>query len=166
MDSVAVVCWRGARLITSAATGKVASTLLPPEVTCSRDPIQESNDLSELSSKDLDSAKSPINLSVETLQETALQPIHAPVSQLHLNLPPALLPNLKLPKFSGQVTKWPSFWDQFQAAVGSTNMEAISKFTYLKNLLLGEAARCIGGLSLTAAHYHLASELLEKRYGR
>ena len=39
------------------------------------------------------------------------------------------LPKLEISKFSGDPTKWQSFFDSFQAAVGkSTNLTSVEKF--------------------------------------
>ena len=78
----------------------------------------------------------------------------------------ARLPKLELPKFKGEVTEWISFWDQYSAHIGSTDMPDISKFTYLLSLLEGEAKVCVQGLALTSVNYVIACDLLKERYGR
>ena len=45
-------------------------------------------------------------------------------------------------------------------------MSTIDKFNYLKNLLESNAYSTIAGLSLTAANYSTALDLLHKRYGQ
>ncbi|XP_070535309.1 uncharacterized protein [Ptychodera flava] len=77
------------------------------------------------------------------------------------------LPKLALAKFSGDILKWQSFFDSFQAAVhNDPSLDNIQKFQYLRAQLSDEAARAIEGLSLTAANYSNAIELLVKRYGQ
>ena len=76
------------------------------------------------------------------------------------------LPKLELPKFGGDVVEWSSFWDSFNAAIGSQQMPSVRKLTYLQSLLKGEAAACIEGLAITDASYPVACDLLEKRFGR
>ncbi|XP_071530438.1 uncharacterized protein [Panulirus ornatus] len=76
------------------------------------------------------------------------------------------LPRLDLPKFSGELTQWHSFWDLFVAMVDDSTLPAISKFTYLQALLEGEAKSVIQGLSLTAVNYAVACNLLKERYGK
>lgn len=76
------------------------------------------------------------------------------------------LPKLDLPHFEGNVKDWPSFWELFANAVDKTEIPAISKFAYLRTVIKGDAARCVEGLSLTAAHYTKAVELLKARFGR
>ena len=76
------------------------------------------------------------------------------------------LPKIQLPKFSGIITEWPSWWDQFKATIDRSDLPAITKMTYLHNLLEGESKSVIEGLTLTEKHYDIAKELLEERYGR
>ena len=76
------------------------------------------------------------------------------------------LPKLNLPVFGGDVLQWPSFWDQFEANVDSTDLPVISKFSYLRTLLEGEPKRAIEGLSFTADHYDVACSILKDRFGR
>ena len=44
------------------------------------------------------------------------------------------LPKLELPKFSGVLTDWQSFWERFVALVDDTDIPVISKFCYLQSL--------------------------------
>ncbi len=83
-----------------------------------------------------------------------------------LSRPDVRLPKLELPKFQGDVLEWESFWDQFRASVHESELPEVTKFTYLKSLLVGEAVESIKGLSLTSSHYATAIDLLKKRYGR
>ena len=76
------------------------------------------------------------------------------------------LPKLSLPVFSGNVIEWQTFWDQFSATVDSTDLPVVSKFTYLRSLLDGEAKQAIEGLSITNDHYKTAWSILKERYGR
>ncbi|XP_064649968.1 uncharacterized protein LOC135501660 [Lineus longissimus] len=77
------------------------------------------------------------------------------------------LPKLELPTFSGVITEWQSFWDQFTALVDENeSIPEISKFSYLSSLLEGEAKCVIKGLPVTEENYHIASKLLTDRYGR
>ena len=79
----------------------------------------------------------------------------------------AKLPKLELPCFSGEVSMWTSFWEQFVAAVDDNcELPDITKFSYLLSLLKSEARMAVQGLSLTAANYRTACDILGKRYGR
>lgn len=76
------------------------------------------------------------------------------------------LPKLELPKFSGEVTQWQSFWDQFNSHIDATNLPVISKFTYLLSLLEGDAKSVVKGLAHTSDNYQVARDLLKDRYGK
>ena len=76
------------------------------------------------------------------------------------------LPKLTLPKFSGDVLEWQSFWDQFKVNVHDSDLPVGSKFSYLLSLLQGEAKQAVQGLSMTSDHYKTACKILEDRYGR
>ena len=78
----------------------------------------------------------------------------------------ANLPKLELPTFSGEVTEWQTFWDQFCAVVDNSDLPEVSKFSYLLSLLKGDAKLAIQGLSLTAGHYTIACQILCERFGR
>ena len=78
----------------------------------------------------------------------------------------ASLPKLELPTFSGDVTKWPSFWDQFTAVIDDSDLPEVSKFVYLLSLLTAEAKLSVKGLTISAAHYQIAKDILVQRYGR
>ncbi|KAJ8042497.1 hypothetical protein HOLleu_13566 [Holothuria leucospilota] len=77
----------------------------------------------------------------------------------------AKLPKLDIKKFSGDITEWQTFWDQFKAAVDSTTLPKGNKFTYLTNLLEGEALNSIVGLSLTDTNYDITLKSLQDRFG-
>ena len=76
------------------------------------------------------------------------------------------LPKLELATFDGNVTEWQGWWDQFVAVIDQSELPNISKFSYLLNLVKGDAKSAIQGLSLNASHYETAKEILKKRYGR
>ena len=74
-------------------------------------------------------------------------------------------PFLDLPVFNGDVLQWQSFRDQFVAAVDSTDLSGVSKFSYLRASLEGEPKAAIKGLSLKSAHYASACRILKDRFG-
>ena len=76
------------------------------------------------------------------------------------------LPKLDLPRFSGEVTEWLTFWDSYQAAVhNNPSLLPVQKFTYLRSLVSKSAKEAIVGLALTDANYSEAVKLLEIRFG-
>jgi Protein of unknown function (DUF1759) len=79
----------------------------------------------------------------------------------------ARLPKLQLQPFDGDVLKWISFWESFQNAVHDCqDLADEEKFNHLRLNLRGGAERSIEGLSLTAASYTKAIDILKKEYGQ
>ena len=76
------------------------------------------------------------------------------------------LPKLELSHFSGAVTEWTTWWETFKATVDDSELAEVTKFSYLQSLLEGEAASVIKGLTLSSAHYRVACDLLQERFGR
>ncbi|KAG1656183.1 hypothetical protein GQR58_024091 [Nymphon striatum] len=76
------------------------------------------------------------------------------------------LPKLSIKPFNGDILQFQSFLDQFNAAISSSNLNNIEKFTYLKSLVEGPAANCIAGLPLTANNFEIAFDLLKNRFGK
>ena len=76
------------------------------------------------------------------------------------------LPKLQLRHFSGDLTKWTSFWQSFQVSVDrNPDLSDVEKFNYLSSLLEGVAGEAIAGLSLTEENYAAAVTTLKKRFG-
>ena len=76
------------------------------------------------------------------------------------------LPKFEVPEFRGDPKEYRAFWEAFEVAVGNkTKLSKVSKFTYLKKYLGGDAATSIRGLELTDANYDEAVAILKKRFG-
>uniref|UniRef100_A0A1X7U0P0 Uncharacterized protein n=1 Tax=Amphimedon queenslandica TaxID=400682 RepID=A0A1X7U0P0_AMPQE len=70
---------------------------------------------------------------------------------------------LSLRPFDGNFANWFTF---YKAAIhNNAELSDIGKFTYLISLLRHSAKETIAGLSLTAANYQEAIEILFKRFG-
>lgn len=64
------------------------------------------------------------------------------------------LPKLSIKKFSGDLTKWATFWDSFDSAIHrNPSLSDIDMFDYLKSYLESTAAEAIAGLTLASAHF-------------
>ena len=73
------------------------------------------------------------------------------------------LPKITLPHFSGNLMKWTTFWDSYESAVhNNRDLTAVDKFNCLKSLLERSAYDAIAGLTLSAANYSEAVEILQK----
>lgn len=80
--------------------------------------------------------------------------------------PRVKLPKLTLKRFNGDLTKWTTFWDCFNASIHSNpTLSTIDKFSYLSSLLESTAADAISGLTLTVANYEEAIAILKRRFG-
>ena len=62
--------------------------------------------------------------------------------------------------------KWPTFWDSYESAIhNNTGLSIVDKFNYLRSLLERSAYDAIAGLTLSAANYREAVEILKKSFG-
>ena len=76
-------------------------------------------------------------------------------------------PKCSLPTFSGGPLTWLSFWDSFFAAIHfNPILSGMQKFSYLKALLQGDAARAIEGLPLSEQNYIRTISVLQDRFGQ
>ena len=76
------------------------------------------------------------------------------------------LPKLTIQPFTGELTKWTTFWDSFQTTNDhNTSLSEVEKFNYLRSLLEGPALEAISGLMLNTANYKEAMVVLQKCFG-
>lgn len=66
------------------------------------------------------------------------------------------LPKLSLPKFDGDYLKWQEFQDLFEQMVDSAPLGRAQKMWFLKDSLVGEAARMVKHLTASDANYDAA----------
>ncbi|PIC12590.1 hypothetical protein B9Z55_028354 [Caenorhabditis nigoni] len=99
---------------------------------------------------------------------------HAPVSNQFATMPmmvPQLpyghitLPQMSLPKFSGDITTYYEFRESFESIMGSLRVDDLTKLHYLKSVVSGEAEELIKYLQTTHANYAIAVNMLEEQYG-
>ena len=78
----------------------------------------------------------------------------------------AKLPKLTLSNFYGDPSRYNEFWDSFETAVHSNEtLEDVTKFSYLKSILKGQALAAVSGLPITSDSYKEAINILKLRYG-
>ena len=80
-------------------------------------------------------------------------PLPAPVKS-------AKLPKLVITKFGGELTDWPRFWNQFEAEIDRSEVAAVTKFSYLKELVNPKVKTSIDGLPFTTEGYQRAKSIL------
>ncbi|XP_073956197.1 uncharacterized protein [Choristoneura fumiferana] len=76
------------------------------------------------------------------------------------------LPKLDLARYDGNILKWTSFWDRFNASVHSKTIPDVEKLSYLLCTLEGSARQAVEGLETTSANYAVARDILEGRFGK
>ncbi|XP_068149534.1 uncharacterized protein [Drosophila tropicalis] len=75
------------------------------------------------------------------------------------------LPTVKLPTFSGKFIEWPAFKEVFLTRVHHCDkLTDLHRFHYLKDSLVGDAAKDIEHLTLIAANYEVAWRMLINLY--
>lgn len=75
------------------------------------------------------------------------------------------LPKIVLPNFSGDIKKWPEYYDTFNTLIhNSTSLTDTEKLHYLVSSLSGDALLVIKPFPLTHEHYRDAYEALTARY--
>ena len=78
----------------------------------------------------------------------------------------AKLPKLVITKFSGELTDWPRFWNQFEAEISRTEVAAVTKFSYLNELVGPKVKTAIDGVPFTTEGYQRAKNILKSKYGQ
>ena len=78
----------------------------------------------------------------------------------------AKLPKLVISRFGGSFTDWPKFWGHFTEAIDKSSIAAITKFTYLLELLEPNVKRSVESLPFTPEGYTRAKTILQTKYGK
>ena len=76
------------------------------------------------------------------------------------------LPKLVITPFQGNHLDWLRFWNEFNAEIEKSALPAVSKFSYLKKLLVPKVKVLINGLPFNAEGYERAKVILESAYGK
>ena len=72
---------------------------------------------------------------------------------------------MPITKYDGDPLRWLEFWEQFDIAVHSRELENIIKFSYLREYLTGKAAAVTRGIPIKSENYKVAIDRLTKEYG-
>ena len=78
----------------------------------------------------------------------------------------AKLPKLTITKFNGTNIDWLRFWSQFRAEIDKSNLPQVTKFSYLKELLIQKVRISIDGLPFSPEGYERAKNILKTKYGK
>lgn len=75
------------------------------------------------------------------------------------------LPQITIPKFSGDYSSWPPFYDLFKCMIHENEkLSPVQKMHYLKSCLAGEAEQLTRHLTITQDNYQVAWNVLCKRF--
>jgi hypothetical protein len=75
------------------------------------------------------------------------------------------MPKLVITKYDGTYERWLSFWNKFEAEIDSADLPAVTKFSYLKELLQPHVCDEIDGLPFTLEGYTRAKNILKTNHG-
>ena len=75
------------------------------------------------------------------------------------------MPKLVITKFNGTPQDWLRFWGQFETQIDKSTAPALTKFSYLKELVEAKVRNLIDGLPFTEEGYDKAKDLLVTRFG-
>ena len=78
----------------------------------------------------------------------------------------AKLPKPEVHKFQGTYLDWMSLWNQFETEIDKAKLTQVSKFSYLKELLVPSVRSSINGLPFMTEGYERAKTILKTDYGK
>ena len=81
-------------------------------------------------------------------------------------MPRVQLPKLVITKFQGNHIDWLRFWSPFETDIDKSYLPAVSKFSYLKEMLIPKVRFSIDGLPFNEDGYNCAKNILNERYGK
>ena len=76
------------------------------------------------------------------------------------------LPKLVITKFDGTHFDWFRFWNQFESQIDKCDLPQVSKFSYLKELVIPKVLLPIDSLPFTSEGYTRAKNILLTKYGK
>ena len=76
------------------------------------------------------------------------------------------LPKLVITKFEGTHFDWFRFWNQFENEIDKSELNSVSKLSYLKELLAPKVRLLIDGLPFNTEGYQRAKAILTSKYGK
>ena len=75
------------------------------------------------------------------------------------------LPDIEIPKFSGDYLEWPNFRDLFESAIDkNVRLPKVQKLYHLKTKLTGEALQIIKHITNSETNYQTAWDPFRGRY--
>ena len=82
------------------------------------------------------------------------------------NTSEAKLPKVVITRFNGSHLDWIRFWNQFEAEIDNANISPVTKFSYLKEMLIPSVRIFIDGLPFTTEGFQRAKNIFKSKYGK
>ena len=95
-----------------------------------------------------------------------LEELHSKTSNPTQGASKVKLPKLIITKFNGTFIDWFRFWNQYEAEIDSSDISPVSKFSYLKELVITPVRANIDALPLISEGYERAEQILKAKYGK
>ena len=76
------------------------------------------------------------------------------------------LSKLVITKFNGMYVDWMRFWSQFEAEIDTVQIPAVTKFSYLKELLEKKVCLNVDGLPFNSEGYERAKNIFKTKSGK
>ena len=76
------------------------------------------------------------------------------------------LPKLIIRKFEATNLDWLSFWSQFEKEIDRADIATVSKFSYLKILVIPNVRALVDGLPFNTERYERAKAILKAKFGK
>ena len=93
------------------------------------------------------------------------QDVQRQVTPVARSAPNVNLPQLNIPQFNGDITKWNAFYQLFETLIiDNQSLTSIQKLIYLKSYLKDEPLHLIETLQLTIDNFQIAVDTLKQRY--
>ena len=73
---------------------------------------------------------------------------------------------LIISKFEGTNLDWLRFWSQFEMEIDRADITTVSKFSYLKELVIPKVRALVDGLPFNTEGYERAKAILKTKFGK
>ncbi|KAK6017595.1 zinc knuckle [Ostertagia ostertagi] len=98
---------------------------------------------------------------LDEIEEASINTVHINSSES----PQMQLAPIPIPKFSGRIWEWDTFWGAFKHSVDSREMDDLYKMNYLLDALQGEARETVKQFEVSGRTYPLVIAHLKEKYG-
>ncbi|KAK6028872.1 zinc knuckle [Ostertagia ostertagi] len=104
-------------------------------------------------------------LTTLTVLQRGTEPLEVPSVSGSPQISEVKLAPVPVPKFSGEIWEWETFWKTFEHTIHSKNIDNIYKLNYLMDALQGAAKQSVEQFQVSSETYPLVVAHLKKKYG-